>query len=279
MITFSSLGHHGRLGNQLFQLGLLMSINFKCNYDIVLPKDLFKRKHHGQACLLNYFKLPTVTFSDILTTNKTYNEKIPFKYDPEVFKVEDNTNFHGHFENINYIKEIREVLQKEYTIEQSIENKITNLLNKHNNPVASLHIRRGDNADGTNPTTSSLNDTNKDSVFQKYYKQALKEIPSNSVIYLFTGGSRTGCNKDDYNWCKKVFDYDNRIIFAENLNTIETFCFISKCDYNIMSFVSTFSWWGSFLNKNDNIIVPKQFNPVQKNWETKDIYLDNWLNL
>jgi len=82
MITFSSLGHHGRLGNQLFQLGLLMSINFKCNYDIVLPKDLFKRKHHGQACLLNYFKLPTVTFSDVLTTNKTYNEKIPFKYDP-----------------------------------------------------------------------------------------------------------------------------------------------------------------------------------------------------
>lgn len=278
MITFSSLGHHGRLGNQLFQLGLLMSVNSRCNYDVVLPKDLFERKHHGQTCLLKHFKLPTVTFDDI-STNKTYNEKTPFEFDPEVFEVEDNTDFFGHFENINYYKNIRTLLQKEFEINESITSKISNIINKHNRPVVSLHVRRGDNTDGTNPTSNILNNTSSNSVFQNYYEHALQEIPKNSVVYLFTGGSRMNNNEDDYNWCKRVFNYDNRIVFAEKLNTIETFCFISMCDYNIMSFVSTFSWWGSFLNKNDNIIVPKQFNPVQKNWDNKDIYLDNWLNL
>lgn len=286
MITFSELGRHGRLGNQLFQLGLLISVGNKCGYDIFLPDNLNDRAHHGQKCLLKYFKLPSVKFGTI-STNRTYHEKALYKYDEDVFKVDDYTNFFGHFENINYYKDIRNLLQKEFEVRDPITSKVTDIINKHSNPVVSLHVRRGDNTDGTNPGSSAiLNDTRENSVLINYYRQALKEIPSNSTIYLFTGGARNQLtpsgrefrNEHDYDWCKKFFD-DDRIIFAEDFNTIETFCFFTRCNYNIMSFASTFCWWGAFLNKNNNVIAPKQYHPVQKYPTKDDIYLDNWLNL
>ena len=39
MITFTNLGHYGRLGNQMFQYATLYSIAKKNNYDFVIPLD------------------------------------------------------------------------------------------------------------------------------------------------------------------------------------------------------------------------------------------------
>ena len=39
MITFTNLGHYGRLGNQMFQYSTLYSIAKKNNYDFVIPSD------------------------------------------------------------------------------------------------------------------------------------------------------------------------------------------------------------------------------------------------
>lgn len=261
MITFQEIGKYGRLGNQLFQLALLKVISYTTGHEIFLPCDIYNRHHHGQTCLLNFFKLKNIHFSDY-TINHTYYEKSDWYYDEDVFNIKDNTNFFGFFQNAQYYNNFREKLIEEFQLTDNIQDNINDILRRYNNKKVSLHVRRGDMSDGTNINMSVWsNDTSKNSYITNYYKKAISMIPRDSTIFLFTGGSRYGDNKSDYEWCKNYFN-DERIIFMDKLNAIETFCLIKNCDINITSFISSFSWWASFLNKNNNIIAPLNYFPL-----------------
>jgi hypothetical protein len=53
---------------------------------------------------------------------------------------------------------------------------------------------------------------------------------------------------------------------------------MSICNDNIIC-NSTFSWWGAWLNKNENkqVIIPSNwFGPKLKNHNTNDLYCDGW---
>lgn len=273
MITFSQLGSYGRLGNQIFQYALLKSVNIKTGYDIVLPHNLYNRTYHGQKCLLNNFKLPSCNYGKI-SFEHMFTEKQNRLYDEEVYTIKDNTNFSGFFQNPNYYTNIREELINEFEMIDPIQEKINNYLNSKGTTV-SLHVRRGDISDGTNPIdTSWSNDFSIGSVQYEYYKKSIDSIPENSTILLFTGGSRKNTTDDDIKWCKEHFK-DERIVFVDGFNDIETFGLMKSCDYNITSFASTFSWWASFLNKNNNVIAPKKYYPSE-NIEPSTIYPKNW---
>lgn len=276
MITFSKIGEHGRLGNQLFQIAILKAISLKNSYQIILPNNLDEREWHGQKCLLKNFKLPSIKYGNIKIENKFF-EKNGYQYDEEVFSTKDNTDFYGFFQNIKYYSNIQEELQKEFEIIDSIQNKINLILLKYKNETSvSLHVRRGDASDGTNAHDSNWsNDTSENSIMWNYYKNALKYIPKNSIIFIFSGGSRNGDNKNDIEWCKKNFK-DERIVYLHDLNDIETFCFMKSCEININSFISTFGWWASFLNKNKNVIAPMNFHPGFNYYNLDDIYPSYW---
>jgi hypothetical protein len=275
MITFNNLGVQGRLGNQLFQYALLTAVAIKTKNKIVLPEDLFEKTWHGQKCLLNNFKLPSLNFSS-KTDFKIYKEKEWMQFDKNVFEINENIDFDGFFQNINYFYDIKEEVQKEFAMKDCVENKINSILKNFQNTKVSLHVRRGDCSDGTNPDLAKVaNDFSNNSLQYQYYDKALKLLPKKSTIFLFTGGSRT---KNDYSedllWCQKHFE-DERIIFINDLTDIESFCFMKNCDINILSFASTFSLWASYLNKSQDCIAPHHFYP-HININLNNLFFPNW---
>jgi|LakMenEpi03Aug12_release.lakeMendotaPanAssembly.Ray.scaffolds.fasta_scaffold122143_4 hypothetical protein len=274
MITFSNIGNYGRLGNQLFQIALLKVVSLKTGYDIVLPKDTNRRNHHGQNCLLNNFKFKTIKYGDPVI-KYSFSEKSDWKYDERVFKVPDNTDFLGFFQNRKYYTSFQDEIIEEFELIDKIEEKIDAVLEEYKNNTVSLHVRRGDLTDGTNPSQAVWgNDVSQNSIVVNYYRNALSLIPQDSTIFLFTGGSRYNDNQNDIKWCKQNFK-DNRIIFVDFLNDIESFALMRRCKYNITSFISSFSWWASFLNKNKNVIAPLNFYP-DFNIEVDDYYPKYW---
>ena len=273
MISFSHLGEYGRLGNQLFQYAILKSVQNKTGFEIVLPKDINIRNWHGQQCLMGNFKLPSCTYGNLDIQNYFHEKQLRI-FDTDVFDVKDNTDFMGFFQHPNYYTPIRDLLIQEFEMIDSIQDKVNQYLNNLGTTV-SLHVRRGDVSDGTNPTdTQWSNDFSEGSVLYEYYTKALQEIPTDSTILLFTGGSRKNVLESDIDWCKRHFK-DERIVFVEGFNDIETFSLMKSCDYNITSFASTFSWWASFLNKKNNVIAPKNFYPSMV-LDTLNVYPENW---
>lgn len=274
MITFSKIGTHGRLGNQLFQTAILKVVSIKTGHEIVLPKNINERHHHGQTCLLDNFKFNSIIYGDPII-KYSYSEKSDWGFDERVFTVPDNTDFFGFFQNPKYYTPFQNDLIEEFKLIDEIEETIDNVLEKYQNNTVSMHVRRGDMTDGTNPSLSNwANDVSENSIVINYYKKALSLIPQNSTVFLFTGGSRSNNNQSDVEWCKQNFK-DDRIIFVDFLNDIESFALMKRCKYNITSFISTFSWWASFLNKNKNVIAPLNFYP-NSDLEVENYYPKYW---
>lgn len=275
MITFSQLGTYGRLGNQLFQYSLLKAVAFKTNKQIILNPEIKDKVWHGQKCLLTNFHLKSAKYGKFIF-NDIYEEKEWMKYDENVFKIKDSTDFHGFFQNVKYFNDILPIIRNELEIKYETSIKVINYLNKFSGNKVSLHVRRGDSSDGTNLELDKItNDFSKGSILYNYYNRAIEMVPKDSTIFLFTGGSRnSNSNNNDIKWCKNNFK-DERIVYVEELNDIESFCCMSLCDYNILSFLSTFSLWGAYLSKKQQIIAPQNFYP-HLNVNSKDLYLSNW---
>jgi hypothetical protein len=52
---------------------------------------------------------------------------------------------------------------------------------------------------------------------------------------------------------------------------------MSLCDYHIIA-NSSFSWWGSWLSKSKQTIAPKRwFAGDFLKWNTRDLYIPNWI--
>lgn len=121
----------------------------------------------------------------------------------------------------------------------------------------SVHIRLGDYL--KNPSIHPV-------VSIEYIKKSLDVVGEYDFVHIFC---------DDKKWVSDNLKLENSVIIDEE-DYLEMWA-MSLCKNNIIS-NSTFSWWGSFLNKNKNKIVvtpsiwfgesgPKKYN---------DIYENNW---
>lgn len=292
MITFMDLGSFGRLGNQLFQYAALKSLCLTKGFEARIPE--YKNKEwHGQKCLLDNFQLEcdSVTHKEARSKIKFFYEESKHKdmrYDHSLLTVTDNTNIIGYFQDLDYFTPHEGQIRKEFRLKKELNEHALERINKMKNDtgcdIVSLHVRRGDQTDGTNLEAVNFYGKNNvlsdDSVYGRYLVKAKSQFSRQRVKFLiFSGGSRNGeDNISDLEWCRKNFTGDE-YLFSDGNKTIEDFALMRNCDHNITCHSTTFGWWAAYLNDNPEkiVIAPRYYDMCDQKIERKNFYPKNWI--
>jgi len=288
VITFSQLGKYGRLGNQLFQYAALRSLSLKKGYECKIP-DPQKMEWHGQKCLLDQFNIKAgyLEEKDYSKISYRYYEPMIEKADKNFLHLGDGADIIGYFQSYQYFKDYEKEIVEELTPNDILLNKAGEILERikeQDTEIVSLHVRRGDNQDGTNPQYNDFYGKNDvltdDSPYGKYLKQTFEIFKNKKVKYLvFSGGTRAkkGSNLTDIQWCKNNIKGDN-IVYSEDLSDIMDFTLMTLCDHNVICHLSSFGYWSGILNNNpDKIVVaPEDYSLGQDNRTANGFYPKEW---
>jgi len=229
--------------------------NFKMNAIIATDNEIFDIKGKRDTSLLNKL-LNKFYYGSSVLREQDYS----FSEDNIVTKT--NLFIIGYWQNEKYFKNIEKTIMKDFRFQDSIVNSNSEYKQKilKSNSI-SLHIRRGDYL--------SCEVQNLEVCPLEYYYKAVKKISKkirSPHFFVFS---------DDINWIKKNLRIDFPVFFVENNENYQEYL-MSCCKHNIIA-NSSFSWWGAWLNKNDQkiVIAPKKWfakverahhSPVLKEW-------------
>jgi hypothetical protein len=247
----------GGLGNILFQIatGYSLAEDLNTQLEVVIPPHHFS---HGDV----YTKYKDNILKKIRFTSQNshsiYREP-SFSYNP-LPQIKGLT-LEGYFQSELYFGHNRSKILNLFsplsTDLEYIKSKYQSYLD---NPLISLHVRRGDylKFPEVHPTCSI-----------EYYKNALSKFPSKLKVLIFS---------DDVDWCKQNFLGD-RFIFIQEKDYISLYL-MSLCTYNIIA-NSSFSWWGAWLNQFPDkvVIAPKQWFGSKASHDPKDLIPKTWITL
>lgn len=253
MLTHSTLGRNGRLGNQMFQYAATKGIAINGGHDYQIPS--------GGHSLFEAFELPGV--EDHITPMQglqTFNERF-YHFDKDFFDEKvDNRDLMGYFQTEKYFKHIEDVIRKDFSFKINIRNSVSKMLQPlRNKKVFSIHFRRTDYlmyAD-SHPVPP-----------YEYYLESINKFDSYDMGIVFS---------DDIEWCMKLdILNDERFIFSYN-NNYEDLYLMSQCDGHILA-NSSFSWWGAWLNSNPykQITVPEIWFGSKLSHDIKDLIPSDW---
>jgi hypothetical protein len=249
MITFSKIGSFGRLGNQLFQIAAAIGLARKNN-------DIAKFVPWKYS---EYFKNP-IDQNLIASEISSIIHERSFNYSPLLYRK--NSDLIGYFQSEKYFENCKDLIRYHFEFNESllIDNFIPN-----SDRSCSIHIRRGDylNLQDYHPFPG-----------MEYYKKSINYMRDHGVenFFLFS---------DDIPWCKHQFSNENGINYIEGNIDIKDLALMSSCKNNIIA-NSSFSWWGAWLNLNENkiIVAPsKWFGPAKIGVITDDLYCKDWIKM
>lgn len=252
----------GGLGNFLFQIANAYCYAKKTNKTLsVSTNDIWQVHKNLSEYKNNFFK--DIEFVNSHNINFTEYSEPNFSYD-EIPNIDGNVKLHGYFQSENYLHNYEEDIKSMFLSNDcviSLKEKYKDLL--ENNITCSIHVRRGDYLQHQDiHFVQSIN----------YYMRAVKLMPKESVFLIFS---------DDIEWCKNNFpDIPERFVYIENQKDFEDLYLMSLCDNNIIA-NSSFSWWGSWLNRNENkiVVAPKLWIGSPTKYNTKDLYCKDWIKL
>lgn len=271
MITCNVMGG---LGNQLFQIFTTISyaINHKKEFgflytDFVGVGKTIRRNTYWKNFLKGiskyvYQNLPQMNI--VPEINFHYQEIIP--------PSNENICLFGYFQSYKYFSKYANVILRLLKIED-LKQKVREKSRIDCNNYISMHFRLGDYKLHTDAFPL---------LKYEYYDKCMeflldKKSTIKGVIFF--------CEKqddDDVNLIieelRKKYNYLKFIRVPEELEDWEQLLLMSCCNYNIIA-NSTFSWWGAYLNNNNDKIVcypEKWFGPKKNNLDTNDLFLPTW---
>jgi hypothetical protein len=268
MITFLNLGKHGDIGNQLFQYATLLSLGKNFNYEVKIPKlNNYFNESYGRIVyyITEGFKIESKFLEDEdIKSIKNYYEEPSFGF-TAINNLLDDTSIQGYFQTEKYFVHNRELILQNLNFKDEM---INEAIRKYDIDTVKkscfLHVRRGDFVNKSE-YHNNLN--------LNYYKESLNIIKP-EYISIFS---------DDINWCSENFNFldQNKTNYISNSNPfIDLYLMTQSKDCVIAN--SSFSWWGAWLNQNQNktVIAPLNwFGPFNSHLSSQDIYCKDWIVL
>ena len=179
-------------------------------------------------------------------------------------------HLNGYFQSEKYFSQIRPLLLKEFMPARpmSVENRRISEEAAATNSV-SMHMRRGDYlSDARNLAVHGACDAG-------YYKRAIDTLLSttgNATYFLFS---------DDMDWVRRNITVPGRAIYVEGnqADPEMDIHLMSVCRHNICA-NSSFSWWGAWLNSNENktVIAPVRWFATDRH-DAADLVPPQWIRL
>ena len=188
----------------------------------------------------------------------------------EILNLPNNVYLNGYWQSEKYFNNIEDIIRKEITFKKEPND----LNKKHIDKIisansVSVHIRRGDYMN--NPSTKKKLGLCSD----EYYFKAINYIAENiENIHFFIFSDEPQIAK---NLLEKI-KHPKTFIYNNNDNGSEDLRLMSYCKHNIIA-NSSFSWWGAWLNKNNNKIVTAPKHWFNYNPNPNDLILDTWIRI
>lgn len=257
MLTMSTFGNNGRLGNQLFQYAAMIGIASARSDKLVLPPWKYSGFFEG--------KYP----EGKIEGEAIQNHEAFFHFDPLwiIGGREDQTPFDikGYFQSEKYFEhcadEVKKVLKfKKSFVVQCLE-QFPHAFEKE---TIAIHIRRGDYIDNKNYANLPIT----------YYISALEEHFSdwkNMNLIIFS---------DDIEYAKVHFGCLSNAFFSQRNPAIDDLCLMSHCDHFIIA-NSSYSWWAAWLGekRSSKIVRPVDHFEcgLKARSDIKDLYPERWI--
>jgi len=250
----------GGLGNYMFQIAAALGISIRDNKQLKIdisdisvihsPLDLYYK---------NIFrKVNFDLVSDYEYIHSSDHSPIQFL---EIPNINGNLKLDGYYQNEIYFKDYKNDVLSLYEIDNETQKYLTKKYPEVlSNNMCSLHVRRGNyvNKQHFHPLQTI-----------GYYETSVSIIGEDKLYFIFS---------DDITWCKENLSFiKNKIFVSENLDYQDMYL-MSMCENNIIA-NSSFSWWGAWLNKNENkkVIYPHKWFNI--GFDTSQIGCENWIKI
>lgn len=239
----------GRMGNALFQSAAMIALALRNGVE---------------------FSMPTKTSSDVWSPVYLQHLANPKWVNGKRDIVIQEPHFH--YAPIEYRKEwngLQVVLQGYWQSEKhwyDFKKEVIELFNfpwEKKEGFVSVHLRRTD--------FISLKEKHPE-VKDEWYNEAMAMFPNKKFIFF----------SDEINYCKEKWGHRNDCYFSEGKSIEQDMIDMSCCVGGHINSASTYSWWGSYLDRNEDkkIITPKLwFTPNWDGADTKDIIPESWIKL
>ncbi len=251
----------GGLGNMLFQIASGYAVSKRDGKKLICEtKNMLVIHKPYTEYIQNIFR--NIEFSDSVNYDVILQEK-GFHFDM-IPIVNKNIKLSGYYQSekyfIDYKSEVLDLFQIDDLTLDYLMKKYGKLLEED---TCSIHIRRGDylNLQNYHPILSI-----------DYYIEAIKLVGENKHFLIFS---------DDIIWCENNLGFIQNKTFIKGNKDYQDMYLMSMCKNNIIA-NSSFSWWGAWLNNNENKIVissSKWFGSSYFKHDTKDLYPQKWIKV
>lgn len=246
-ISFSALGNHGRLGNQLFQIASTMGIAEKYKMQVAFPGWSY------EECF--QFKLPHGKMS----TNRVIQEGFHYQEVPLRMESRVDIDLYGYFQSEKFFGSSARTIRFKQEFLASVKERMP-IFNKK---TICIQVRRGDY------------------VGNSCYYQTPPEFYASALLTYFPDWYDYNILfiSDDIEYCRTHFECLPNAYFS-GLNEIEDMALASLCNHYIIS-NSTFGWWCAYLGEVKSsstkvIYSGHVFEGGLAHQDIKDYYPERW---